>query len=250
MTNSTEALELAGIIFYAIATIPAFYCFAKHGKHGLLGWLYVIMMCGLRLVGNSIAYHAMSTTGEPNVAASIINGIGLSPLLMASLGLLSESNHSIQRTLPVFLGGFGLLIPHLVIGAGIGLAAASSKHSILLEVGLVIFAIGWLIVVAFTFISWKVNSASLRSDDEKKILLSVMIAMPLIGVRVIYAVASAFAHHSASGGSLPVRVILGTLPEFLVMVNYLTAGVVTRNSARNRVEQRPEPAYDTAYTSV
>ena len=77
-----------------------------------------------------------------------------------------------------------------------------------------------------------------------------MIAMPLIGVRVIYAVASAFAHHSASGGSLSVRVILGTLPEFLVMVNYLTAGVVTRNLPRNRMEQRPEPAYDTAYTSV
>lgn len=74
--------------------------------------------------------------------------------------------------------------------------------------------------------------------------------MPLIGVRVIYAVASAFAHHSASGGSFPVRVILGTLPEFLVMVNYLTAGVVTRNLPRNRVEQRPEPAYDAAYTSV
>lgn len=91
MTNSTEGLALAEIIFYAIATIPAFYCFAKHGKHGLLGWLYVILMCALRLVGNSMAYHAMSTTGQPNVAASIINGIGLSPLLMASLGLLSES---------------------------------------------------------------------------------------------------------------------------------------------------------------
>lgn len=77
-----------------------------------------------------------------------------------------------------------------------------------------------------------------------------MIAMPLIGVRVIYAVASTFASQSASGGSLPVRVILGTLPEFLVMVNYLTAGVVTRHLPRNRVEQVPEPAYNTAYISV
>jgi hypothetical protein len=91
MTNSTEGLELAEIIFYAIATIPAFYCFAKHGKHGLLAWLYVILMCGLRLVGNGMAYHAISTTGQPNMTASIINGIGLSPLLMAALGLLSES---------------------------------------------------------------------------------------------------------------------------------------------------------------
>lgn len=91
MTNSIEALELTELVFYAAATLPAFYCFATHGKHGLVGWLYVIAMCGLRLVGNGMAYHAQSTTGKPNTAASIISGIGLSPLLLAALGILHES---------------------------------------------------------------------------------------------------------------------------------------------------------------
>lgn len=91
MTNSTEALELAQLAFYAIAVLPAIYCFVTHGKHGLVGWLYVIAMCGLRLVGNGIAYHALSTTGKPNATASIISGIGLSPLLLAGLGIFHES---------------------------------------------------------------------------------------------------------------------------------------------------------------
>lgn len=75
-----------------------------------------------------------------------------------------------------------------------------------------------------------------------KLLLAVIIAMPLIGVRIIYAVAAAFANHSASGGSLPVRIIFGTLPEFLVMITYLSGGLVTHKLARNRVEQRLGPA--------
>lgn len=91
MTSSTEGLELAQLAFYAIASLPSIYCIIKHGKVGLLGWLYVAAMCGLRLVGNSIAYHALSTTGEPNKAASIISGIGLSPLLLAAIGILRES---------------------------------------------------------------------------------------------------------------------------------------------------------------
>lgn len=89
--SSTEGLELAEIAFYALATIPAFYCFAAHGKHGVVGWLYVIAMCGLRLVGNGMAYHSLSSTGHPNETAEIITGIGLSPILLAALGILHEA---------------------------------------------------------------------------------------------------------------------------------------------------------------
>jgi hypothetical protein len=91
MTSSTEGLELAQIAFYAVASLPCIYCIVKHRIAGVLGWLYVFVMCGLRLVGNGIAYHALSTTGQSNRAASIISGIGLSPLLLAAIGILRES---------------------------------------------------------------------------------------------------------------------------------------------------------------
>ncbi|KAJ5587013.1 P-loop containing nucleoside triphosphate hydrolase protein [Penicillium hispanicum] len=241
MTNSTEALELAEIAFYAIASLPAFYCFFKHGKHGLVGWLYVIAMCGLRLVGNGMAYHALATTGKPNVAASIISGIGLSPLVLAALGILKEANTSIQHTLSPFLSAPGMLIPHLVLGAGIGLAAASSHKTSLLKVGMIIFALGWLIVVGLVLLSFKAGAHNRRADGEKKLLFALMIAMPLIGVRIIYAVAVAFVDGNASGGSLAVRVIFGTIPEFLIMIDYLSAGLITHNVARERLGGKPDP---------
>ncbi|KAJ5678958.1 hypothetical protein N7462_007202 [Penicillium macrosclerotiorum] len=89
MANSTEGIELAQLVFYGLALLPAIYCFITHGKHGAVGWLYVFAMCGLRLVGNGMAYH--SRTGPPNRAASIIGSIGLSPLVLAALGILHES---------------------------------------------------------------------------------------------------------------------------------------------------------------
>lgn len=47
---------------------------------------------------------------------------------------------------------------------------------------------------------------------SEKLLFAVMVAMPLIGIRIIYAIAIAitFKDHSASGGSMAVRVIFGT----------------------------------------
>lgn len=81
----------------------------------------------------------------------------------------SRSNYSIQSKLPVFLGGFGMLIPHLVVGGGIGLAAASGKNTTLLEVGLIIFATGWIMVVGLVILSVKSNAHHSRLDQESKV---------------------------------------------------------------------------------
>lgn len=72
-------------------SLPAIFCLLTHGKPGLMGWLYVIVMCGLRMAGNGMAYHDPSTTGSVDSVASILNGIGLSPLLLAAMGLLHEA---------------------------------------------------------------------------------------------------------------------------------------------------------------
>lgn len=75
-----------------------------------------------------------------------------------------------------------------------------------------------------------------------------MIALPLIGVRLIYAIAIVFKYKNAGGGSLAVQVIFGTLPEFLVMITYLSAGLVTHNLARSRCRNKSGPASVSNYT--
>ncbi|RAK95444.1 uncharacterized protein BO80DRAFT_497765 [Aspergillus ibericus CBS 121593] len=234
--SASEHLDIANLVFYAIISLPAIYCLITHGKHGLLGWGYVLAMCGLRLAGNAMALNA-AHHHQINATAAIINGIGLSPLLMAATGLLHEANHSIRKHLPALLNIWGYLITHIVIAGGIGLAAASKGNETLLHVGLIIFATGWVFVGALVWFSRTVDAHSRRLGEERQILLAVTISMPLIGVRIIYAIATAFATDSFDGGSLPVRIIFGTLPEYLVMLLYVGVGIATRNLARSRLEK-------------
>ncbi|KAJ5625686.1 hypothetical protein N7510_001995 [Penicillium lagena] len=235
--SQTEGLELAELVFYVIAILPATYCLIKHGRPGILGWLNVLIMCSLRIASNAMAYHDLTTTGNPNKAASIISGIGLSPLLLAALCLLNEANTSIRDHLPAIIKSYGYILAHWVIIAGVGLAAASANGKlILLRIGLIIFGTGWMIVAIFAYISFRVPMSSQRTDGEKKLLIAIMAALPLIGVRILYGIAIAFVDGNMLGGSLPVRVVFGTLPEFLVMLAYVAVGIVTRNVAKQRLE--------------
>jgi hypothetical protein len=134
----------------------------------------------------------------------------------------------------------------MVIAGGIGLAAASGKNPHLLEVGLIIFATGWLIVLGLVTLSARANARHRRLGPEKNLLLAIEIAMPLFGVRVLYAIVIAFKYQNSSGGGLAAKVILGTVPEFLTMISYLSAGLVTRNLARDCLEKGPQPAYNTS----
>ncbi len=150
----------------------------------------------------------------------------------------------------MFLSPFGLLIPHLVIAGGIGLAAASGKNPHLLEIGLIIFATGWLIVVALVVVSARATAYRRRVSDEKKLLLAVQIVMPLIGARVLYAIVIAFRYQNMSDGSLAMRIVFGVVPEFLIVICYLSAGLVTRTLARDRVKLRTQPAHQTGYLTA
>ena len=58
-----------------------------------------------------------------------------------------------------------------------------------------------------------------------------MIVMPLVGIRLIYAIVTVFKFKSTSGESLAIQVIFGILLEFLIMITYLFTGIYTRNLA-------------------
>ena len=91
MLTPTESFELAELVFFGAAALPVLYCFWMHGKFGIGCWLNATILTGIRLAGNGLAYKALTTTGAPNIIALIVNGIGLSPLMLSSLGVLTEA---------------------------------------------------------------------------------------------------------------------------------------------------------------
>ena len=81
-----DHLAIATIIIYAVLLQPTLYCFWAHGRHGFLGWFYLQIFCLLRIIGNAVA-----VADPKNTHTTLINNIGLSPLLLATAGILHEA---------------------------------------------------------------------------------------------------------------------------------------------------------------
>ena len=84
--NPSSQLAVSSIVIYALLLLPAIYCLWHHGKHGIIGWAYLVAFCTLRIIGA-----ALEIQNSRSSTAQIISAVGLSPLILAILGILHES---------------------------------------------------------------------------------------------------------------------------------------------------------------
>lgn len=82
MTNSVSAAECA---LYAVLILPVLFLIVRHRMTGFVGWLFLSFFCVLRIVGGGMSINSS------NPAASIISNVGLSPMLLATAGILHEA---------------------------------------------------------------------------------------------------------------------------------------------------------------
>lgn len=75
---------------YAVLSLPVLYLVWRHGWHGLLGWGYLFVFCTLRVIG-PVLQISDDHKGKISTTPIIISSIGLSPLLLATVGILHEA---------------------------------------------------------------------------------------------------------------------------------------------------------------
>lgn len=80
----TNGLATAELAIYALLAIPSIYLIFSHAPSGILGWSYLFAFTSLRVVNGVLSINSTSS-------ASIISNIGLSPLLLATCGILHEA---------------------------------------------------------------------------------------------------------------------------------------------------------------
>lgn len=177
------ALPTAQLIIYCILSLPILYCLYSHGKSGLLGWLYLFVFCTLRIIGSGLELR-QGDLDSSSSSALLVNNIGLSPLLLAAMGILHEAyviqglkhyctlakdtNRRAARNLisNAKLEWAFVLIYHVAVSASLAIIACAisaltnkdSKMSAttsldLVKVGFVIMLVCWLALVAWTSIS-------------------------------------------------------------------------------------------------
>jgi hypothetical protein len=95
------AYNTAQLAVYCVLALPIVYLIFRHGRNGVLGYLYLFVFAGLRIIGAAMGLKKTSD-GLPSTGAIVISNIGLSPLLLASIGILrsnsSTTTHHLQPT--------------------------------------------------------------------------------------------------------------------------------------------------------
>lgn len=91
MFDTGGKIAVAQLAFFVIAIFLALYCLVKHGKHGLLGWVFLCVFCTIRIVGAAIIVSDESTNKTVSEAGLIIASVAIAPLIISIGGIAHES---------------------------------------------------------------------------------------------------------------------------------------------------------------
>ncbi|KAM0798782.1 hypothetical protein BDR22DRAFT_808325 [Usnea florida] len=265
----TDPLATASLVIYTIFLPPTLYCLWAHGRHGFLGWFYLQAFVLLRIIGNALELYFAATATRSSNSVFIINNVGLSPLLVGIAGVLHEARRARNSLVNNRREWFVVIQYHLLVSGALGLIIAgiisvengnlsSSTHA-LLKTGAALLVLCWFLLLFWTAVSLlsrKEYTPSATSGEvstvclHQSLFIGVVIALPLVALRLAYAVVSLILDLDHSilyfTSSLAVKVCLSVVPEMLVTVVLLAVGVSTRDlwALRGRWRQVKGPGED------
>ncbi|KAH3920118.1 hypothetical protein HBH56_000110 [Parastagonospora nodorum] len=233
-SDVVAAIELAFYIPTAILTVAV--C-SRHGFYRSSGWIYTLILCIVRIAGAICQFRSRHDHSENMTEAKItIDSVGLSPLLLATLGLLSRFVDFINaKTISTFtIRHFRLLQLLITLGLILSIVGGTSgtiepggavQVAATSKVGIVLYIVAF-VVMLFVY-SVSIRSTSVIAKQERRIPAAIVFALPLILVRLIYAACAVFLHNHLFNiitGSMAVQVSMAIIEEFLVSAIYVAVG--------------------------
>lgn len=89
--DSRGDVSIVELVIYSPLLVAAAFLCQRHGFKHSSGWVFILILCIIRIIGsacNLVTYSAPSTSLYQTVF--ILDSIGISPLLFATLGLLTR----------------------------------------------------------------------------------------------------------------------------------------------------------------
>jgi hypothetical protein len=84
-------VSIVELVVYFPALFAAAFITKRHGFHRASGWIYTVILCLVRIIGACCQLASYSNHSSGLITATlIIDSIGISPLLLATLGVLSR----------------------------------------------------------------------------------------------------------------------------------------------------------------
>ncbi|KAF7896747.1 uncharacterized protein EAF01_009150 [Botrytis porri] len=262
MVSTEKGIAYAEIIAYAVALPIAIFVIFSQGFKKKLGWVYLGLFSVVRIAG--AIFELRSTHVPVNTSDAkwsiILQSVGLSPLFMATYGLLSRTTDIISGYTQVGTpfemqhGGYykpsnstsGSLrsrfiqlmhIPTMIalalciVGGTREFDGTSSKISSgrnLTKIGIAMYIGVYIVQIALVIVTFKDHYKI--PPGHGRVFWAVVIANPFLAVRLFYSILAAFTSiksFSVLDGSALVRLFVAIIEEFTVVALYLLAGLIT-----------------------
>ncbi|KAE8444747.1 hypothetical protein EG329_014307 [Mollisiaceae sp. DMI_Dod_QoI] len=256
------ALPVATLIIYIILIQPITFCLFKHGRHGILGWLTIQIFCGIRIVGSIIQIHQENTHSTDTTTVLLLNNIGLSPLLLAALGILHEARVARNPTINSKLEWFKVINLHglvmaamalIIVGVFQEINGKETKPGGLMKAGVIMLLLAFLILAAWVIVSIRKREQEFTMvplvapntmepaygkipayTEATMLLYGVALVLPFVGCRDVYASLSIFLTSTTFKNSLVTKVVLSVAPEMIVTTVLAIVGIKTRHISKLR----------------
>ncbi|KAK4032569.1 hypothetical protein C8A01DRAFT_50648 [Parachaetomium inaequale] len=255
--NANSIVAIVELVAYVPAIIVSFMVCLRHGFHRSSGWLYTLALCLIRIIGAACQLATIPNPDDvPLITASVIlENIGVTPLLLATLGMLSRLVDWTNRQNPsptITIYHFRLvqllilLNTILSIVGGTDNNATPTSPATESQVAAVFYVVTYAALLLILLVS--ARSRSLVPADERLIVPAVALALvPFIAVRVLYSLLVVFVHSGAFariGGPAAARLCMATVEEFVVVAVYLFLGYrLARLDESERGEILSRPRY-------
>jgi len=234
--NSAGGVSVFELIIYFPALILAAIVCSRHGFGRSSGFVFTLILCLVRIIGAccQLATYSSNSVGLEE-AVIILDSIGISPLLLATLGLLSRCVDSVGHSSSTIVRTLQFRILQLIITIGlilciVGGTSSTSSTGVYTpqgttKAGLILYVFGFVAILVIAIMT--LHKLGGVSSDERWLVWAVLIALPLILVRLAYSLTSVFAHdHNFNlvTGSVAIHVVMAILEEMAVVLIYLAVG--------------------------
>ncbi|KAF8512493.1 hypothetical protein JB92DRAFT_3143732 [Gautieria morchelliformis] len=231
-------IAAAEIAFYSLLICLAFFTALRHGFGRREGWVFLFTFSLVRLVGAAIT---VASKASPSIglaiAAAVLSGIGLTPLLLATQAFIARLAHyglSSPQLVLRLIRALLVVAPILAIVGGTSSSPANSASSIatgrsLTRASVCLFMAAFVVLFGLHVMLW--HARAYLQDHHHRLLAGVSLALPPLFVRLVYALLGAFAaspisRWSSIFGDWRIYLTMGLLMEFIAVVIYVATGIL------------------------
>ena len=246
-----DSIAAAEIAFYSPALLVGVYLTAIHPFHST-GWVDIVLFSIIRIVGSVVQLETINhpTLSKLYTIATIMNSIGLAPLLAGSIGLLNRLNENIRKNKSSYIHAniFRVVQIGIILGLIFGvIGGVKSGKSIgqtsmftvgaFGKAGTALLATGFaadLILIHLT-----ARHISHVDIHLRRLLFAVLAVTPFLAVRLVYSIlATLTTDHDFNflTGRVADWLCMAVLQEAAIIIIYMFIGLTLKRPPQNERE--------------